>query len=336
MNIFRNFIIMKTISFFLVFWIVQSLFNLQALAQENLVPNPSFEDTLGCPDSEDQIHYAEGWIKYSLSTSTPDYYNACANPAFYGVPNCGGGYQQSKSGNAHAAVATFAGPISDYREHIGIQLTSTLVIGHKYFVSFYTVMAEAFGFGTPSNNIGVRLSTVPYSGNNPVPIDNFAHVHSSTIINDTINWIRVSGSIIADSAYKYVIVGNFFDDANTDTLTYDSLSNQSYYYIDDICVSTDSLCNVSTTIYDKRAHNKFHVFPNPVDDHLTIQAINPLQISRSINAKIFDKSGRVLFQEDLSHDQLTFNLSSINPGFYILRIQGEGPGLLYTCKIVKL
>ena len=152
--------------------------------------------------------------------------------------------------SAYAALIVWGASGND-REHIGIQLTQPLVIGQKYFLSFYTVMTESYYsgtyFGMPSNNIGLRLSTVEYNPSSPAPIDNFAHLNSSTVITDSVNWIRISGSVIADSAYKYVILGNFFDDTNTDTMQYSCgtcLNVQSYYLFDDVCVSTDSLlCN---------------------------------------------------------------------------------------------
>jgi gliding motility-associated-like protein len=49
----------------------------------------------------------------------------------------------------------------------------------------------------------------------------------------------VSGFFIADSAYQYIAIGNFFDDSNTDTSSVGSSSNVQigYYFIDDVWVS---------------------------------------------------------------------------------------------------
>ncbi|MCX6199441.1 MAG: hypothetical protein NTY88_09500 [Bacteroidetes bacterium] len=57
-----------------------SLFLFLLLAQfvqgQNLVPNPSFEDTDVCPVGIGDVEKATGWGSYSY---TPDYFNACNN-----------------------------------------------------------------------------------------------------------------------------------------------------------------------------------------------------------------------------------------------------------------
>jgi hypothetical protein len=50
----------------------------------------------------------------------------------------------------------------------------------------------------------------------PISPDNQAALYSSTIINDTTNWVNSTGAFIADSSYQYVILGNFFKDNQTD------------------------------------------------------------------------------------------------------------------------
>ena len=50
---------------------------------QNLVPNPSFEDYLECPDSRYDVDLAFPWTSYGLS---PDYFNACDETNVVGVP----------------------------------------------------------------------------------------------------------------------------------------------------------------------------------------------------------------------------------------------------------
>ncbi|MBK7964032.1 MAG: hypothetical protein IPK10_01055 [Bacteroidetes bacterium] len=77
------------------------IFYLQkATAQLNLVPNPSFEDTVYCPFGTDQLDACANWLNFCNS---PDYFNACSNPAF-GVPNSVFGYQYAHTGNAYAGA----------------------------------------------------------------------------------------------------------------------------------------------------------------------------------------------------------------------------------------
>src|SRR6185503_9492391 len=101
---------------------------------------------------------------------------------------------------------------------------------------------------------------------------NFSHIHCDSIIKDQINWIRVSGSFIADSTYKYLIIGNFYDDAHTDTF---DCPDYALYYVDMICVSTDSLkCSgVSQGITPTQNMNSVYIYPNPANLILQINVI---------------------------------------------------------------
>ncbi len=306
------------------------LLPLSLFGQQNLVPNFSFEQLDTCPYLEDQIQFATGWSKYSANNTTPDYFNSCAS-SFFNVPNCGGGYQ-----SAHRNCDGFAGLVtfyftSNYREYIGIQLTQPLTVGQKYFLSFYTVLSEQhYGSvyqGMPSNNIGMRLSTVAYNGNSPTPIDNFAHLFSASVINDSINWQRISGSIIADSAYNFVIIGNFFTDLNTDTLQYNCTSCQnvdSYYYVDDICVSSDSLlCNGGidllpciTSVSEQNLSDKINIFPNPSNGLFNIECKQIIMYYEIQNCL-----GKVILASDSDLNKETIDLSHAGPGIYFLKVR---------------
>jgi hypothetical protein len=78
------------------------LFCFELKAQVNLVPNYSFEDTVGTYMcfSDMAIHNTKNW--YRSSNATPDYINSCANtytanyPALGTVPQTCYGYQLHK------------------------------------------------------------------------------------------------------------------------------------------------------------------------------------------------------------------------------------------------
>jgi hypothetical protein len=73
-------------------------------------------------------------------------------------------------------------------------------------------------------------------------MSNDAHVFETNIITDSLGWTRISGTFIADSAYSIIAIGNFFADSVTDTLKFfTDFLDQSYYFLDDVCVSTDSI-----------------------------------------------------------------------------------------------
>ncbi|MEP7169644.1 MAG: T9SS type A sorting domain-containing protein [Bacteroidota bacterium] len=298
---------------------------------QNLVPNNSFEIYDTCPNTEDQIQYAIGWSKYSQAGTTPDYYNACDTGGIMNVPNGGQIHQPAIDGNAYAALATFAPSAGIYREHIGIQLLQPLIVGQKYFLSFYTTMGEALGYATPSNNIGMFLSTVAYNQNNPSPINNFAHLYSVSIISDTVNWMHISGSIIADSAYNYCILGNFFDNPNTDTIRWNSNSIFSYYAVDVVCISTDSLtCNTTVGTYSPLYNEiPFSIYPNPSDGLFSIQTSKNL----FYELLIYDELSQVIIQKVINERTAKIDLGRYADGIYLVKLKFKNQ--VYSKKILK-
>src|SRR6185503_1370215 len=119
---------------------------------QNLVPNPSFEDTLQCPNfPQPTINYALYWSSYG---GTPDYLNPCANiiQPLWGVPNNLAGYQYAYSGNSYAGLITwYVSVICCLRENMGVQLIQPLVIGTKYFASCYISNGDSSQANSSSN-----------------------------------------------------------------------------------------------------------------------------------------------------------------------------------------
>lgn len=215
---------------------------IQSTAQ-NLVPNPSFELFNQCPYMESQIAFAQSWSNSGSGTS--DYYNSCDTVGNTGVPNNWSGYQNAATGEAYCGITPFYS-VADYnREFIGCTLNTPLTIGQIYYVSFKVNLCI-----TPSclqfyaiNNLGVLFSTSPYTNTNPSPMNNFSHIHETNLILDTLNWVTIGGSFIADSAYTHLSIGNFYDPSVTDTLAVHPNSTNiyiSYYLIDDVCVSSSA------------------------------------------------------------------------------------------------
>lgn len=180
---------------------------------QNLVPNPSFEEHINCPQTLNDYEFTY-WDSFNR---TPDYFNTCSSISGFSNP---AGFQIAHSGNAYAGFITFVDEPPLWREHLGVPLIVPLQVGQTYYVSFYV----SRGFEQPahdmaSNKIGALFSTIAYDDTlNPSPVLNFAHVYEDSIITDTTNWVHLHWNFVADSAYHYLIIGNFFDDSQTDTL----------------------------------------------------------------------------------------------------------------------
>jgi hypothetical protein len=301
-------------------------------AQVNLVPNPSFEDTTVCPDGMNQVNRAVGWSSFG---NTPNYWNACSQVV--NVPNTSGGFQNAFDGVAFCGVYTLYSGITgspDYREYIGVQLISSLMVGQKYFVS--CKINKPNNLECATNNFGVLFSTVPYTETNPVKINTTPQIITSQIVTDTLNWFNISGSFIADSIYKYAILGNFYNDSITDTILYNGQTDCiAYYFIDMVCVSTDSLtCNTPDAINENNINNKIKIFPNPATDELTID----FALTDKSYFELYDVIGakRKAVILDIGTQTKRIGLTDIDSGLYFYSVVDRKGNRIKTGKLVVI
>ena len=303
---------------FVLFCFMCSAFASKTFAQQNLVPNPSFEEYADCPSQIDEFYVVKNWKNFR---STPDYFTLCAD-SFGTVPCNRAGCQEPATGDAYSGIYGYSYP-ETYREIIGVQLHDPLIVNQIYYVS----LKVSPGFGNYigirwfSNKLGVKFSTQAYSANTPVPINNFAHIYINDIISDTAVWTSIHGTFVADSAYSYLMIGNFFDNANTDTLKDGASSLGAYYYIDDVCVTTNSSGCTFTSLSDNIAIDQYIVYPNPVSERFYIDIHNhgmPNILMYDITSRLVPisvKHKKALTEIDVSH---------LQSGLYYLRIESQG------------
>jgi len=301
---------------------------------QNLVPNPSFEDTVACPIGMNQIENAACWINFRGS---PEYLNSCdttsigtCNGAPYvGVPVSCFGNQCPANGNGYGGFIAYMTGWQNGREFFGTSLSNDLIIGQKYFVSFKVSLSDKSICGC--NNLGILFSTIRFSLDtfSTSPLNNFAHVYNNIVIIDTINWTTIFGSFVADSAYKYIIIGNFFDDVNTDTIRfYPVTACTPYYFIDDICVSTDSItcnlpngnniCDSGVFIFEPNTTpESFKIYPNPTNGRIIIEYTNS---HSKCNLTITDIHGKIIkFYSNYSFGD-EISLIEFTSGLYYIQI----------------
>lgn len=226
----------KTTVYIILFWLP-----LVGSAQQNLVPNGSFEEYWSCPTSNDlndgQFEKCKYWWKPSMGTS--DYFNRCNNGAV-NVPNNFWGYQESYDGDGYVGMSLISWYINTNNyignEYIQTKLESPLKSCVEYYfemrVNFSNYSRFAF------SRIGALLTT------NEIHLDTYgAFVVEPQILNtqgilaDTINWVKVSGNFIASGNEEYLTIGYFFENVNNDTLNFQAPlgfdeEGYGYYLID--------------------------------------------------------------------------------------------------------
>ena len=203
----------------------------------NLVPNNSFETYSSCPTGFGQISVAVPWD--TPNTGTSDALNGCAPVVFpsVNVPQCEQGYQNARTGVGYAGLIPLSAA-PDYREYIQAPLTSPLAPGTPYLVQFYVSLADLSLLAI--DRLGAYLSVGPVG-----PVPNYAALPftpqvespANQFLTDATNWKLVSGIVVASGGEDHIVIGNFHDDASTNSAPGPgNWPGGSYYYIDDVSV----------------------------------------------------------------------------------------------------
>lgn len=212
---------------------------------QNLVNNPDFETYSSCPVGQQLLSNATGWSKPPVGITIGDYYNAC-NTSFasfacdsIGVPYNFGGFTPAHSGNAYVGFLAYYGSV---REYISGGLSSPLVAGKEYELSFYVRIAPHAKYAV--DKIGMYLSNGVISQTFNYALTAYTpQLESSTMLTDYNNWTLIKGTYIAVGGEQYITIGNFHDNSGTNYITTGTAAggcslanNGGYYYIDDVSV----------------------------------------------------------------------------------------------------
>ncbi len=300
-------------------------------AQGNLIPNPSFElsdscaYTIGFQGQAKPLH----WEKWNQS---PDYFKNCSPSnggvdTLVAVPLNGFGFQHPVDGDAYLgmyAYGTTGGGVN-YREYVGCALLEPLEVGETYTLSFFTNGAFGGTYWAPtwaSNNMGMLFTMQPniWAGLSgpPFALRNYAHLRSTAIISDTANWTLVSGTFVADSAYQYLVIGNFFSNALTDTLhIVPGNSLGAYYFVDGVCVTkAGQPCEFTVGVAEPDP-SVVRAWPNPASELLRVN------VGTGLTWQAFDATGRLVRSGVSAGDLLLISVHDWALGEYVLRLEGK-------------
>jgi len=298
---------------------------------QNLITNPSFEDTISCPNNWNQVERANGWYSVNLS---PDYFNSCSSVFNVDVPTNYLGYANPAERNAYMGLATFLSVTPNYREILGSELNQILIPGTKYYITACIIRADTIVADCAAPKFGFKFSKTYWPNSNV--IDNYSHFHSDSIYLDKTNWTTISGSFVADSAYQFIYIGNFYTDSIINPIQCSITGSYHFGYnlIDMICVSTDSLtcnfdCNSNVGFEETLIPEEISIYPNPFDEKIYINVLNNSRMEFSL----FDLSNRVILQHEIINSK-SIEAKNLPNGMYIYRILSKN-GIVKMGKILK-
>ncbi|WKZ65027.1 MAG: hypothetical protein QY325_09655 [Flavobacteriales bacterium] len=297
---------------------------------QNLVPNPGFEETDSCWHTLG-LGALQDWYSAFL---TPDHLQNCLPyGSVNGIPMNLWTYQQPYEGNSCVGIFTYhTDGSSEQREWIMVPLLEPMAVGQTYYCSFR--MNAAFGGNAQypqiwlaNSNVGMLFTTYngQWNGGDPYPAAlNQAHVRYTQVLTDTVGWTLVSGSFAADSAYQYLMIGNFFSNALTDTLHFADPNSvfpwypRGYTLIDAVCVSPNPAgCDLGQGVGEEGADSPV-LFPNPAHDQLVV--------GRRTRARLvaMDAVGRVVWHGMVESDRWVLPVGAWARGAYVLRLEWSG------------
>ena len=292
-----------------VFYITILLFVLmnQSFAQQNLVYNGDFEEYDACPigfsdpfQTPKEITKCLGWTAPTYGTS--DYYNTCASGTNVSVPANSMGEQNPFSGNGYlgGAFTNYTGGSGSdgysgimWWEYIQGQLISPLEQGKIYKLSMELSLAE--GSDLVINEIGALFSNNSVSSPNTaslIDLPSCVFLDSNYFI-DTINWIHVESYFQASGGERFITIGNFKDNFQTDTLRRYDLepSGQNpfftYFYIDHVVLTATNFDIPNIFTPNKDGINDLWVLPFSGEEG-------------SQKVTILNRWGNLIYEDDLN------------------------------------
>lgn len=163
------------------------------------------------------------------------------------------GSQSPRTGNKFIGLFTYASNMDllnpPYREYIEGRLMTPLVPGNTYCAEMYVSTGEGPLYA--ANKLGfffrdtkITDEDLPQhlrNGGYQLPLT--PQIVDDRIINDTAKWVRISGTYTPVNADEWFVIGNFFNDSQTETVTKPGDSrltpgeyNLAYYFVDDVSV----------------------------------------------------------------------------------------------------
>jgi gliding motility-associated-like protein len=210
---------------------------------QNLVPNNSVEFNASCPSGPGQISTVNAWFDLASHTGTPDYFHSCATSANVLVPGNLYGNELAASGNAYIGLFLTEFTIPDYREYVEFQISSPMVAGQIYAISFAYSLADNSNYSTAA--FGMHFSPTAHIGagtNTAVALT--PQISSQVTLANKNGWTVVTQNYIAAGGEQYVLVGNFLDDASTTVTPLGNFGiDGSYVFLDDFVI--ENVCNYS-------------------------------------------------------------------------------------------
>lgn len=188
---------------------------LKTVSSQNLVPNPSFEevnfDFCGLFPSAEKFEASNKY--WTVPTRLrPEIYSQVVNPSCWNYIS--GRRLIPKTGKRTASILISSS--NNTRSYLQVLLKEKLQIGKIYYTEVFISLPKNAAWGC--NNFGLYFSDTLIRQHGIMDIYNLnfkPQVNHSEILSDTTEWTSLRGEFKATTNASYLLIGNFFDSANT-------------------------------------------------------------------------------------------------------------------------
>lgn len=222
------------------------------LNAQNILSNGGFETNTTIPcgllgSSVALNNAATGWFYPTIGSSdlfSTTVGTGCSNFA----PTCPiWGPQAPRTGDE---MVGFYGYLpSGYREYVMHKLDTPTVIGETYCLEMFVSRGDFCQYDV--SHIGMLLTTDSMYRATTGALNRFgtAEVLKPTPVTQDTGWEAITGTIVADSVYNYIIVGCLYDTSVMYTTTTDMAATRpyGYFYADDISVKKVTATTATTS-----------------------------------------------------------------------------------------
>ena len=198
-----------------IIYSIVSLITFGSFSQENLVPNPSFEQVDGKIKEGGKIELAYPWV--SATIKPVDLYSANAKADEFSVPENAYGEEKAQDGSNYVGINFYGYRGRSPKSYLQTELNGELVAGKTYCVKFFVSFSDRSKYA--SNNIGAHLSTEAINSSDEGDLNFKPQIMKlrNTPVIKQFDWTPICGNYTAKGGEKYITIGNFFSEENTTT-----------------------------------------------------------------------------------------------------------------------
>jgi hypothetical protein len=341
----------------------------QKITAQNLIYNNHFEQNDSCPYTFGQLNFCKNW--YCPTKTSSDYYYKCTDSSIWPPILGSHGFQYPRSQWGMIGICTIERNNwgYQYREYAQTKLNAKLKPNYRYGLTLYVNACSFYccALTLGSNNTGALFTTWPVKNDSAffTPPNHFPsliyipqkpQVNFTQLITDTLGWTKLSREFVADSAYEYMTLGNFYRDSETQTVPIDDTTWQAptnaYQLFDDL-----ELIELGPNGVEELGieNDELSISPNPVKDELRIRSLwegqvknlsflqgmddgpsTALRMTRIDRVEVFDVLGRKQITKPLypSANHHVINVSNLASGIYFIKAMDRN-GQSLTSKFVK-